>query len=67
MLPILLNFNQFRANRSLSLKSMKRVLILSQHLHNNYGGLLQAFALQKVVKELGFEVGIRFKYQLSRI
>ena len=35
---------------------MKQVLILSQHLHNNYGGLLQAFALQKIVKELGFEV-----------
>lgn len=35
---------------------MKRVLILSQPLHNNYGGLLQAFALQKVVKNLGFEV-----------
>ncbi len=35
---------------------MKRVLILSQPLHNNYGGLLQAFALQKVVKSLGFEV-----------
>ncbi len=35
---------------------MKRVLILSQPLHCNYGGLLQAFALQKVVKNLGFEV-----------
>lgn len=35
---------------------MKRVLILSQPLHYNYGGLLQAFALQKIVKELGFEV-----------
>ena len=35
---------------------MKRVLILSQPLHNNYGGLLQAFALQKVVKSLGFDV-----------
>lgn len=35
---------------------MKRVLILSQPLYNNYGGLLQAFALQKVVKSLGFDV-----------
>ncbi len=35
---------------------MKRVLILSQPLNNNYGGLLQAFALQKIVKEIGFEV-----------
>lgn len=35
---------------------MKQVLILSQPLRCNYGGLLQAFALQKVVKNLGFEV-----------
>lgn len=35
---------------------MKRVLILTLPLHNNYGGLLQAFALQKVVKSLGYEV-----------
>ena len=35
---------------------MKRVLILTQPLHNNYGGLLQAYALQKVVKSFGFEV-----------
>ena len=33
---------------------MKRVLILTHALHNNYGGLLQAFALQKTVKKLGF-------------
>lgn len=35
---------------------MKRALILSQPLRCNYGCLLQAFALQKVVKNLGFEV-----------
>ena len=35
---------------------MKRILILSQHLHYNYGGLLQTFALQRIVKNLGFEV-----------
>ena len=35
---------------------MKRVIILSQPLHNNYGGLLQAFALQRIVKSLGFQV-----------
>lgn len=35
---------------------MKKVLILTQPLRTNYGGLLQAFALQNVVKELGFEV-----------
>lgn len=34
---------------------MKHILILTQHLHINYGGLLQAFALQKTVKNLGFE------------
>ena len=34
---------------------MKRVLILSQPLHNNYGGLLQAFALQKVIRDLGYD------------
>ena len=35
---------------------MKKVLILSQPLHTNYGGLLQAYALQKVVRSLGFDV-----------
>jgi hypothetical protein len=35
---------------------MKQVLILSQPLRCNYGCLLQAFALQKVVKNLGLEV-----------
>lgn len=35
---------------------MKKVLILTQPLRTNYGGLLQAYALQKVVKDLGFEV-----------
>ncbi len=35
---------------------MKKILILTQPLRTNYGGILQAFALQKVVKELGFEV-----------
>ena len=34
---------------------MKHILILTQPLHINYGGLLQAFALQKTVKNLGFE------------
>lgn len=35
---------------------MKKVLILTQPLRTNYGGLLQAYALQKVVKDSGFEV-----------
>lgn len=33
-----------------------RIGILTQPLHNNYGGLLQNFALQKVMIELGHEV-----------
>jgi hypothetical protein len=33
-----------------------KIGILTQPLHNNYGGLLQNFALQKVLKGLGHEV-----------
>ncbi|WP_430974582.1 polysaccharide pyruvyl transferase family protein [Sunxiuqinia rutila] len=33
-----------------------RILILTQPLRTNYGGLLQAFALQKKIKELGYDV-----------
>ncbi len=33
-----------------------KIAILTQPLHNNYGGLLQAFALQKYLKEQGNEV-----------
>ncbi|MCD2448855.1 polysaccharide pyruvyl transferase family protein [Methylicorpusculum oleiharenae] len=33
-----------------------RIAILTQPLHNNYGGLLQAYALQTVVKRMGHEV-----------
>lgn len=33
-----------------------RIGILTQPLHNNYGGLLQNYALQKVLKESGHEV-----------
>lgn len=35
---------------------MKKILILTHRLDNNYGGLLQAFALQKVLKNLGHVV-----------
>jgi len=35
-----------------------KIGILTQPLHNNYGGLLQAFALQKVLNDLGHEVWI---------
>lgn len=33
-----------------------KIGILTQPLHNNYGGLLQAYALQKVLKDMGHEV-----------
>ena len=35
---------------------MKKVIILTHRLENNYGGLLQAYALQQVIKELGYDV-----------
>lgn len=35
-----------------------RIGILTQPLRNNYGGLLQAFALQKTLKQLGYEAWI---------
>ena len=34
---------------------MKKIGILTQHLHNNYGGLLQAYALQKFLHMQGHE------------
>ncbi len=34
----------------------KKILILTQPLHTNYGGLLQAYALQKVLKDMGHDV-----------
>ena len=33
-----------------------KICILTQPLHTNYGGLLQAFALQKVLRDMGHEV-----------
>ena len=33
-----------------------RICILTQPLHTNYGGLLQAYALQTVLKRMGHEV-----------
>ncbi|MBR1769622.1 MAG: polysaccharide pyruvyl transferase family protein [Bacteroidales bacterium] len=35
---------------------MKKVLILTQPLRTNYGGILQAYALQKTIADMGFEV-----------
>lgn len=33
-----------------------KIGILTQPLHNNYGGILQAYALQQVLKDMGHEV-----------
>ena len=33
-----------------------KIGILTQPLHTNYGGLLQAFALQKYLRDMGHEV-----------
>ncbi|TDD77020.1 polysaccharide pyruvyl transferase family protein [Flavobacterium caseinilyticum] len=35
---------------------MKKIAILTQPLHTNYGGILQAYALQRILKELGHDV-----------
>lgn len=46
-----------------------KILILTQPLGHNYGGILQAFALQQVLKKLGHEVetcDIRHKKNISR-
>lgn len=32
------------------------MLILTQPLHTNYGGLLQAYALQQILKGMGHDV-----------
>ena len=32
-----------------------RVLVMTQPLGSNYGGILQAFALQRVIREMGFD------------
>lgn len=45
---------------------MKRVLILTQPLRTNYGGLLQAFALQKVVRDMGYDVQTDNPYYLRK-
>lgn len=38
------------------MSDLKKVIILTLPLENNYGGLLQAYALQKVITDMGFEV-----------
>lgn len=41
---------------------MKKVAILTQPLHTNYGGTLQAYALQKTLRDMGGEV-VTLNYQ----
>lgn len=41
---------------------MHRIGILTQPLHFNYGGLLQAYALQKTLKSYGYEVWLINRY-----
>lgn len=38
--------------------TMKRIAIITFHRADNYGGVLQAFALQKTIMDLGYEVHI---------
>ncbi|NWK49271.1 polysaccharide pyruvyl transferase family protein [Acinetobacter sp. SwsAc7] len=42
-----------------------KVAILTQPLHTNYGGTLQAFALQKVIKNMGHDV-VTLNYQWKK-
>lgn len=35
---------------------MKKIAVITQHLLNNYGGILQNFALQRVLKRLGYDI-----------
>lgn len=37
---------------------MKKVAILTYHRHDNYGAVLQCYALQEVLKEMGCEVNV---------
>ena len=45
-----------------------KIAILTQPLHNNYGGLLQAFALQAYLKKLGYDaITIDFQFRKPSI
>jgi hypothetical protein len=45
----------FKKNQESGTRKIMRTAILTQPLHNNYGGLLQAYALQTVLKRLGHD------------
>lgn len=54
--------NTFCQNKSIKLRTMK-IGILTLPLHTNYGGILQAYALQTVLERMGHEVKV---YNLDR-
>lgn len=37
------------------MKQLQKILVLTHPLGSNYGGILQAYALQKILKDIGFE------------
>lgn len=45
-------------SKGINMSNKLKVAILTQPLHNNYGGLLQAYALKEVLKQRGHEVTI---------
>jgi hypothetical protein len=42
-----------------------KIGILTQPLHNNYGGLLQAYALKEVLQSLGHKVISKIENELD--
>lgn len=43
-----------------------KIAILTLPLHTNYGGLLQAYALQSALERMGYEVSVLIKYASQR-
>lgn len=44
----------------------KNVAIITMHIHSNYGGCLQAYALQKTIKDLGYNC-VTFNYKCDNM
>ena len=44
-----------------------KIGILTLHLHNNYGGILQAYALQKVLQQMGHDVTLIDKSRFIKL
>lgn len=46
---------------------MKKIGIITYHKHNNYGAVLQAYALQEKIKSMGYDVEIiNYKYKNNK-